>query len=124
MERVLRELGHDRLPRLQYLKLDGEGAEWDMLSQQLLDGTGHRALDKFDQIGLEVHMRKAAEKEMEFYTRAANLTLKLAELGWQAADSAPNKIYPVWFRFPGVDQPVAHMYDMLLLNRRLVREDV
>ncbi|XP_043210138.1 uncharacterized protein LOC122375048 [Amphibalanus amphitrite] len=118
LDRAMRELGHDHLPRLQYLKLDGEGAEWDMFSQQLLDGVGHRALDKFDQIGLEVHMRKSAEREMEFYHRAANVTQRLSEIGWQVADTAPNKIYPVWFRFPGVSEPVSHMYDLLLLNRR------
>ncbi|XP_043209808.1 methyltransferase-like protein 24 isoform X2 [Amphibalanus amphitrite] len=118
LDRAMRELGHDHLPRLQYLKLDSEGSEWDMFSQQLFDGVGHQALDKFDQIGVEVHMRKAAEREMEFYERIANVTVRLSELGWEVAQATPTKIYPVWFRFPGLDEPVPLMYDLLLVNRR------
>ncbi|XP_037076861.1 uncharacterized protein LOC119098036 [Pollicipes pollicipes] len=120
LDTVVRELGHAQRPRLSYLKVDGEGAEFDMLSQQLLDARGERALDKFDQIGMEVHFRKAPETEMEFYSRVANLTVRLRQRGWEVAESVPNKIYNKWFHFPGLDKPASHMFDMLLLRPQRV----
>lgn len=122
LDSIMSDLGHTK-QRLAYLKIDTEGAEFDMLAQQLLQHEqGKYVLDSFDQIGMEIHFRLDPEQQVGFYSLLLNITRGLQKRQWKMASSEPNKIYNKWFRFPGMKEPFSHMFDVLLLNRRLVSE--
>ncbi|XP_047497349.1 uncharacterized protein LOC125044626 [Penaeus chinensis] len=53
-------LGHDKSRRLHYLKVDIEGAEWDVLAQAVKKGW----LDEVQQLAVEIHLEDLRDPEL------------------------------------------------------------
>ncbi|XP_037079586.1 uncharacterized protein LOC119100613 [Pollicipes pollicipes] len=115
LDQVVRMLGHIGRP-ISYLQLDIEGSELDMLSQQLLDGSGEFVLDAVEQIGLDVHLRLDPRPEMDFYRTASRAVGLLRRVGFNVVQWDYNKVARQRFMFPGVERPVSLLYEILLVK--------
>lgn len=115
LDQIVKMLGHEGRT-INYLKIDAEGGEFDMLAQQLLDSNGDFVLDKVEQIGFEIHFRLDPRPEMDYYRWANKTVHYLRELGFNVVKWEYNKV--VWHRymFPGVERPVSLLYEILLVK--------
>lgn len=115
LDEVMIQLGHENRT-IQYLKMDVEGGEFDMLAQQLVDNRGDFVLDRVEQIGFELHYRLDPGLQMSFYRDADRSISRLGQLGFNLVHWEFNKLINKRYRFPGIDRPVSLLYEILLVR--------
>jgi len=115
LDEIVKMLGHEGRT-IHYLKMDAEGGEFDMLAQQLVDGTGDFVLDKVEQIGFEIHYRLDPRPDIDFYRTAYQSVKGMKELGFNMVQWEYNKVVWQRYMFPGVERPVSLLYEILLVK--------
>lgn len=115
LDQIVKMLGHEGRT-INYLKIDAEGGEFDMLAQQLLDGSGDFVLDKVEQIGFEIHFRLDPRIEMDYYKWANQTVHYLHDLGFNVVKWEYNKVVWQRYMFPGIERPVSLLYEILLVK--------
>ncbi|XP_043235536.1 uncharacterized protein LOC122388463 [Amphibalanus amphitrite] len=120
LDGLMRELNHTQ-HQVHYLRSDLGGLETEMLFDQLLDPKSRRrrrfVLDRVDQMSLRLQLRSRVERELTFYRMLGSALRQLELLGFELVHSAPLAAGDLW-KFPGREQPMALIHDVLLVRKR------
>nr|XP_027218129.1 uncharacterized protein LOC113810683 isoform X2 [Penaeus vannamei] len=99
--------GYDKSRRLHYLKVDIEGAEWDVLAQAVKEGW----LDEVHQLAVEIHLEDLRDPElseaekMDVAAAYLGVLAMLEASGFSLAAFAPNVRNPEACALAGVSVP-------------------